>query len=427
MRVLRVYHAGRDAAHRQRELALHHAGVDVTLVVPFCWDEGGAQRDLPETPYPIVELPVRRSGDVNRHRYADDGQVCALVNSFKPDVLDLHEEPFSAVTRQWLRAVSSTTPVVAYSAQNIDKRFPPPFAQWERAAFRRLAGLYPCSRQAASVLRGKGFAGRLDVLPLGIDPTSLSAGTQRHDDPVWTLLLVGRLVPEKGVLDSVRLLAELANRVPARLVMVGRGPEAAPAERLAQELGVADRLELVPWVDAEAMAGHYRGAHITLVPSSATRTWVEQFGRVITEAQAAGSVVVGYASGAIPEVGGSVTPLVAEGDVAGLAGLVSALQADEPRWERLRAGGLQATATRTWQVVAHRQRELYEAVLAAPRQAATIGRLAARAEFGPPAEVAGGGRPFALPLLREDTAATRALARVVDLIALSGTALAGRR
>lgn len=427
MRVLRVYHAGRDAAHRQRELALHQAGVDVTLVVPSSWDEGGAQRVLPETPYQIVELPVRRSGDVNRHRYADDGQVSALVSTLKPDVLDLHEEPFSAVSRQWLRTVPNGTPVVAYSAQNIDKRFPPPFAQWERAALRRLTGLYPCSRQAASVLRGKGFGGRLDVLPLGIDPTRLTAGSQRHDDPVWTLLLVGRLVPEKGVLDSVRLLAELANRVPVRLVIVGRGPAAAPAERLAQELRVADRLELVPWVDAAAMAGHYRSAHVTLVPSSATRTWVEQFGRVITEAQAAGSVVVGYASGAIPEVGGPLAPLVAPGDVAGLADLVGALHADEPRWQRLRAGGLQATATRTWEVVARRQRELYEAVLAAPGPAATTGRRAARAEFGPPAQVAGGGRPFALPLLREDTAASRALARLVDLVAVSGTARADRR
>ena len=120
MRVLRVYHAGRDAAHRQRELALHQAGVDVTLVVPSSWDEGGAQRVLPETPYQIVELPVRRSGDVNRHRYADDGQVSALVSTLKPDVLDLHEEPFSAVSRQWLRTVPNGTPVVAYSAQNID-------------------------------------------------------------------------------------------------------------------------------------------------------------------------------------------------------------------------------------------------------------------------------------------------------------------
>ena len=427
MKVLRVYHAGRDAAHRLRELALHQAGVDVTLVVPSRWDEGGAQRDLPETPYRIVELPVRRTGDVNRHRYADDERVSALVQSLKPDVLDLHEEPFSAVCRQWLEATPRTTPVVAYSAQNIDKRFPPPFAQWERAALRRLAGLYPCSRQAASVLRGKGFAGRLEILPLGIDTTRLTAGSQRHDDPTWTLLLVGRLVPEKGVLDSVRLLAALAHRVPVRLMVVGRGPAAAAAEQLAQEMGVADRLELVPWVDAEAMAGHYRSAHVTLVPSSATRTWVEQFGRVITEAQAAGSVVVGYASGAIPEVGGPLAALATEGDVAGLAGLVSALQADQHRWQRLRAGGLEATATRTWEVVARRQCELYEAVLAAPGPAARTGRRAAQSEFGPPAQVAGGGRPFALPLLREDTVATRALARMVDVIAVSATTRAGRR
>ena len=36
------------------------------------------------------------------------------------------------------------------------------------------------------------------------------------------------------------------------------------------------------------------------------------------------------------------------------------------------------------------------------------------ADFGPPATVAGGGRPFALPVLREDTRVTRVLARTVE-------------
>ena len=44
------------------------------------------------------------------------------------------------------------------------------------------------------------------------------------------LLLVGRLVPEKGVRDAVRVLADVRARCPAQLMIVGTGPEAGPAQ-----------------------------------------------------------------------------------------------------------------------------------------------------------------------------------------------------
>ena len=112
--------------------------------------------------------------------------------------LDIHEEPVSVAARQWLAAVPSDLPVVMYTAQNVDKRYPPPFAQYERAAHRRVAALYPCSRQAASVARGKGFSGLIEVLPLGFDDTLFCPGEQYVDDAEIVLGLVGRLVPEKG-------------------------------------------------------------------------------------------------------------------------------------------------------------------------------------------------------------------------------------
>src|SRR6202043_4225790 len=94
-----------------------------------------------------------------------------LIAELKPNILDVHEEPFSVAARQWLAAAPADLPVVMYTAQNVDKRFPPPFAQYERAAHRRIVALYPCSAQAAAVARGKGFAGFIDVLPLGYDDT----------------------------------------------------------------------------------------------------------------------------------------------------------------------------------------------------------------------------------------------------------------
>lgn len=418
MRVLRVYHGGRDPAHRARDRGLVAAGVELTTVVPRMWAEGGAQDVLTPETWPVLERAVLRSGDVNRHTYADPAAISDLIRAFRPDVLDLHEEPFAAVTRQWLQRAPAELPVVAYSAQNIDKRWPPPFAQWERRALARLAGVYPCSRQAASVLRGKGFNGLLRVLPLGLDDATLYAGEQRHDDPVWTLLLVGRLVPEKGVQEAVRLLARIREVKDCRLVVVGRGPEADRIPGLAAELGVADHVEVRPWVDAEGLAALYRTAHVALLPSRATRTWVEQFGRVITEGQASGAVVVGCASGSIPEVGAGLVPLAPEADVDALAARVRELVEDRELYERLRDGGLKRAAQISWTAVGAEQAAFYEQARAAPRSDQVVRPQRARAvqEFGRPAEVAGGGRPFALPVLRENRSWTRLLGQAVDVV-----------
>ena len=391
LRILRVYHAGRDAAHRARERALVAAGIDVTLVVPREWP--GGEAELSPEPFRIVELDVRRPGDVNRHHYPDEGAIRALLDEARPDVLDLHEEPFSVAARQWLRAAPPELPVVMYTAQNVDKRFPPPFHQWERAAHRRVAALYPCSRQAASVARGKGFAGRIEVLPLGYEPEIFQPGEQSLDDPELVLAFAGRLVPEKGVDDAVQVATLLAETRPTRLVVCGEGPVAPEGE------GV----DVLGPVEPAMLARVFRSAHFALVPSRPTATWTEQFGRVIVEAQASGAVVAGYDSGSIGEVGGDPALLVPTGDAQALAERI--LELDPAEFERRRREGIALAGGRTWPRVGEAQSALYREVVAGvermplPRSAGAR-RAEARAEFGPTASTTAGPRPSALPVLR---------------------------
>lgn len=413
MRVLRVYHAGRDAAHRERDRALVRAGIDLALVVPAEWP--GPDK-LGDEPFEVVELAVHRAGDVNRHTYVDASRIGDLVRRLRPDVVDLHEEPFSSVVHQLLRTLPPDQAVVSYAAQNIDKRFPPPFAQWERAALGRIGGLYPCTRQAASVAVGKGFGGAVRVLPLA-PPLEVTAGSQPAPAGSLAMLLVGRLVPEKGVLEAVRVLKNVRDRCAATLDIVGAGPESEPARALAADLGVADAVTLYPWSDPTALAERYRRAQVVLVPSRATRTWVEQFGRMVVEAHAAGAVVVGYASGSLPEVVADAGVLVAEGDERALTAAVAVLVDEPERWWRLRDAGLARSGGCTWDAVAAGQAELYEEAGSARAPGAiTPQRRLATDRWGEPARIAGGGRPFAVPVLRTDTRATRALARALDRV-----------
>jgi len=405
MRILRVYHGGRDQAHRARERALVEAGLDVTLVVPESWPGASAQPELSPERFRIVELPVRRPGDVNRHAYADPGRLGSLIGEVRPDIVDIHEEPFSVAARQVLGVVPPSIPVVLYTAQNIDKRYPPPFAGYERRAHRRAQGFYPCSRQAASVTRGKGFQGLIEVLPLGYDETIFAPGDQRAADDELMLAFVGRLVPEKGVTDALDVVATVNRTRPARLVIVGEGPEAGAVARYATERGIADRVEVSAWRTQAELADLYRRAHAVLVPSRTSPTWVEQFGRVIVEAQACGAIVAGYATGTIPEVGGEAALLVEEGDCASLAAGLVDLLADEHAHEAHRQAGFVLAADRKWTKVAERQAAFYRRVLAhdsteAEPRSPSKQREAARLEFGPTALTPAGYRPFAVRLFR---------------------------
>ena len=367
LRVLRVYHGGRNSAHRRRETALDATGdIDLTLVVPSVWPEQAAEPLISDGQYSIIELEVQRAGDVNRHRYDSASALRSLIREIDPHVLDLHEEPFSVSVRQWLAASSPELPVVAYTAQNVDKRFPPPFAQFERAAHHRLSALYPCSAQAASVARGKGFAGLVEVLPLGYDETFLRAGTQSFEDDELVFGFFGRLVPEKGLLDAIRVTASLNQVRPARLIVCGGGPDERRARTLAASLGIAEHVEIEGWKSGSKLAGIYRSTHIVLIPSRPTETWVEQFGRVIVEAQASGAVVAGYDSGTIREVGGEAALLVDPGDVDALGSAVVSLSLDPEDFSRRRKLGLEASQTRTWSSVAERQAAIYRRVLDGP-------------------------------------------------------------
>ncbi len=424
IRVVRIFHAGRNPAHRARDRALVAAGAEILYVVPRVWPEIGSERVLSAEPFPTIEVDVRSPGDVNRHSYANVELVTRLAAEHRADLVDVFEEPFSRAAGQLLPRLPPDLPVVMYSAQNLDKRWPPPFRSYEQRSFQRVHAFYPCSRQAASVLRGKGFSGLVEPLPLGYDSNSYFCGEQTLGDGEYRLALIGRMVQEKGVCDAVRVLADLRRHraVDASLVLAGSGPALADAMKLADDLGVACVVEHRPWLSTAELAQLYRETHVVLTPSRSTATWVEQFGRMIVEAQASGCVVVGYESGSIPEVGGGAAILVPEGDVTALVLAVGNVLSDEHDFRARRRAGLALAQDRTWSSVAANQIELYRAALErspgplladSPR----LRREMAVAEFGPPAEALGQSRPFALPGLRRPNAATRALGRGLDLLA----------
>jgi len=137
------------------------------------------------------------------------------------------------------------------------------------------------------------------------------------------LLHVSNFRPVKRSPDVVSIFAEIQRRVPARLVLVGEGPDLPRVEALATELGVRDRVHVLG--QRGSLERLLPCADLFLLPSES-----ESFGLAALEAMACGVPPLASDVGGLPEVveDGVSGLLAAPGDVAGMAERGAALLAD---------------------------------------------------------------------------------------------------
>ncbi len=133
----------------------------------------------------------------------------------------------------------------------------------------------------------------------------------------FTVGFVGRFVPEKGVADLLQALAELDSDV--SLVLIGDGPDKDLIAEQIRRLGLSERCRVLPPQNAEDLAASYRAMDVVVLPSRATDTWKEQYGRVLVEAQLCGTRTAGSDVGAIPIVVGDSRMIFPAGDVGAIA------------------------------------------------------------------------------------------------------------
>jgi N-acetyl-alpha-D-glucosaminyl L-malate synthase BshA len=136
------------------------------------------------------------------------------------------------------------------------------------------------------------------------------------------LFHVSNFRPIKRPLDLIETLARIRRTVPARLVLIGDGPERAAVEAHTRALGLGDAVRsLGRRRDFAALLAQADGFLLT--------SESESFGVAALEALASGVPVFGYRVGGVPEVVADGSgALVACGDVDALAQAVIAGVAD---------------------------------------------------------------------------------------------------
>jgi glycosyltransferase involved in cell wall biosynthesis len=348
-------------AWRERERQLRKRGADLTLVAAARWEEGGSMVEFDAAGDTFV-VPVRTVGRHPNLFLYDPRPLWRLLGSPQWDLIDMHEEPFGLAVAEVLilrRLRAPRVPFVVSSAQNIDKRYPPPFRWFERWSLRRAAGAYTCNTEAGEILRRKGLEGALVFLPLGVDIERFHPAEQVAPSSVLRIGFVGRLIPHKGV-DV--LLNALALDARFRADIFGAGPELDRLVALADTLGIGDRVTFHGYVDEAVIPGVYERFDVLAVPSVPTPGWIEQFGRVVVEAQASGVPVVASASGALPDVVGEDGLLVSPASPVALQRALSRFLDEPGLWDRLRAAGIAAATKYSWDSVADAQMDLYRLV-----------------------------------------------------------------
>ena len=129
------------------------------------------------------------------------------------------------------------------------------------------------------------------VVPYGVQLSRFEldeAGHKKVDelrDGLPSVLCVGRVVTYKGVEFLIRAL----QGIKARLWIVGAGPLQGSLKRLAQEEGIADRVEFLGQVSDQDLVAYYHACDVFVLPSI---TNAEMFGMVQLEAMACRKPVI---------------------------------------------------------------------------------------------------------------------------------------
>ncbi|MFT4255931.1 MAG: glycosyltransferase family 4 protein [Pseudoxanthomonas sp.] len=175
-----------------------------------------------------------------------------------------------------------------------------------RQALAEADGVIAVSAELAGRVAALGAdAGKVRTIVDGVDRQRFHPGPRgearqalRLDDGVRHLLFIGNLLPVKGVDVLLQACQQLqARRRDWRLHLVGDGPSRAAYERLAQSLGIADRVDFHGSLPHHELPTWLRAADLFVLPSRS-----EGIPNVLLEASACATPWIASAVGGIPEI-----------------------------------------------------------------------------------------------------------------------------
>jgi len=313
-------------------------------------DEGIYYHEVPVSSYPLFEFPPYDLALASR--MAEVAEFCKL------DLLHVHYAiPHSVsalLARQMLAAKGRRLPFVTtlhgtdITLVGLDRSYLP----ITRYAIQESDGVTSISQylkdktvEDFGVTRGIEVVTNFvncDVYTPIRDETRRADARKRLAAPGEAILMhLSNFRPVKRVVDVVKVFAQVVKEIPARLVLVGDGPDRSAAEWLAHDLGIHSHVHFMG--KQERVHELLPLADVMLMPST-----LESFGLAALEAMACKVPAVATRVGGVPElIDDGVTGLLYEvGDVDGMAAGTLSLLKNPERLEAMRDAGRKTAQTR---------------------------------------------------------------------------------
>ena len=357
MKILAVDHNAISTAGQAVYRALGRSGeIRVRVLVPSRWYDSYRVmkfgRRESDHGFSIMSSPVLFHTRTHRLLYL---HLRRHIDEFEPDIVFMNSEPENFQTFHAARLLKRRKNVILVFStwRNIDVtrhgypyKFGPLHALVEKAVLQRADYAVAFNESARRILEQLGFP-RAVVIPPAVDTTLFSKASQeqgRGSNLSFRIGYIGRFVSGKGIDVLLRAIRSLSFEF--HITMVGDGPERRSLKRLADDLGLTDRIIWHGAVAQSELPFILNSMNVLVLPSRTEKHWKEQFGRVLIEAMACGVPVIGSSSGEIPQVIGGVGMVFEEGNSEALALGLSRLYEDVGLRTRLSGAGIERVHNR---------------------------------------------------------------------------------
>lgn len=374
MKVLICWHGAVEQSYRRLFDEISGHGVGLRIIAPREWSEGGRLQKFAEgnEKYGKLILKTAFTDHVRAFFYPNALKIVRDIKEFNPDIIHVMEEPFSLAAYEMLllkKLARSKAKTILFSFENIDNRQGFPYSVFQSYCLKKADAIIVVPEESQGLWKKRGFKKTVAKIHLGIDSTlykrlpkeRASEITGIKPDGVFNVGYSGRLVKEKGVQTVLEALSGLVEKGKAfDFYIAGSGAYKDSIDRKIKELGVVDRVHFLGALEQSALPAFYSSIDALVLPSLTTPQWKEQFGRVLAEAMACGTPVIGSSSGEIPNVIDRAGLVFKEGDPGELAGCIERLMSDqELRAELVERGLEKASNEYSWESVARQYVELY--------------------------------------------------------------------
>lgn len=137
-----------------------------------------------------------------------------------------------------------------------------------KTTWRNAKPLIAKCRQELEMIQAADPGMPVTIIPNGVDLGAFRPGAGIPDDGPLKVICVARLIERKGQHHLIRAInALVAQGIDITLDLIGTGDALSQYQALAEELGIAERVNFVGYVPRADIPGRYAAAHVFVLPS----------------------------------------------------------------------------------------------------------------------------------------------------------------